>query len=111
MDKFEDAWAGNNKESIIECDYDATLGPNTQYDFYYCPGTDGSTGAVGAAPTQEFVESFEKAGGGQIDWTPWHGENVTTTPPWDQLEPRFAASVLYPGCTWKGKTLDMSVQP
>ena len=31
-------------------------------------------------------------------------------PPYDQLEPRFAATVLYPGCTWKGQTLDMSVQ-
>jgi len=109
VDDYAQAWKGGNKESIIECRYNANLGPNTQFDFYYSPSTDGSTGACGPAPTQELVESYEKKDGTKIDWTPWHG-TTTTPPPYDQLEPRFAATVLYPGCTWKGKTLDMSVQ-
>lgn len=110
MDNYADAWAGNNSESIIQCGYDANLGPNTQFDFYYTPSTDGSTGACGAAPTQELVESYEKKDGSKVDWSPWHADDVTVTPPWKELEPRFAASIMYPGCTWKGKKLDMSVQ-
>ncbi len=108
MPKYADAWKGGNIESIIEYRYNAQLGPNTQFDFYYTPSTDGSTGACGGAPTQELVESYEKADGTEMDWTPWHG-TTTTPPPYDQLEPRFAATILYPGCTWKGITLDMSV--
>ncbi len=107
--KYSDAWAGGNKESIIECRYNAQLGPNTQFDAYYTPSTDGSTAACGPAPTQELVESYEKADGSKVDWSPWHG-TTTTPPPYDELEPRFAATVLYPGCKWKGLTLDMSVQ-
>ena len=40
--------------------------------------------------------------GEKIDWTPWHGI-TDETPPYDQLEPRFAATVIYRGCTWKGE--------
>lgn len=108
VDSYIAATAGGNKESIIECRYDAQLGPNTQYDYYYSPATD-NPGACGPAPTQELVECYEKADGSKVDWTPWHG-TTNEVPPYDQLEPRFAATVLYPGCTWKGQTLDMSVQ-
>lgn len=44
----------------------------------------------------------------KIDWTPWHGI-TDETPPYDQLEPRFAATVIYRGCTWKGKKMDCSL--
>ena len=109
VENYDQAWKGGNKESIIEYRYNAQLGPNTQFDFYYTPSTDGSTGACGGAPTQELVESYEKKDGSKMDWTPWHG-TTTTPPPYGELEPRFAATVLYPGCTWKDITLDMSVQ-
>lgn len=109
VDNYAQAWKGGNKESIIECRYNAQLGPNTQFDAYYCPSTDGSTAACGPAPTQELVESYESATGAPVDWSAWHA-TTTTPPPYDKLEPRFAATVLYPGCTWKGQTLDMSVQ-
>lgn len=109
VDDYAQAWKGGNKEAIIVCRYNAQLGPNTQFDAYYAPSTDGSTAACGPAPTQELVESYEKADGSKVDWTPWHG-TTREVPPYDQLEPRFAATVLYPGCSWKGLTLDMSVQ-
>lgn len=108
MTTYTAATAGGNKESIIECRYDALQGPNTQYDYYYSPETE-NNGACGPAPTQELVECYEKADGSKVDWTPWHG-TTTTPPPYDQLEPRFAATVFYPGCTWKGQTLNMSVE-
>lgn len=107
-DKYSDAWAGNNKESILEFAYDKDSGPNHSFDQYYVPKCDGyEFGALGT-PTQEMVECYEDKNGKKVDWTPWHG-TTTVAPPYDQLEPRFAATVLYRGAEWKGKVMDCSV--
>lgn len=71
----------------------------------FCDGFE--FGALGT-PTQEMVESYEKSDGTTIDWSPWHA-STTATPPYDQLEPRFKATVIYHGSVWKGKTMDCSV--
>jgi len=107
VDDYGQAWKGNNKESILEFNYTQT-GPNHSFDQYYVPFSDGyEFGALGT-PTQEMVESYEKADGTTIDWTPWHTK-TTTALPYDQLEPRFKATVIYKGSTWKGKVMDCSV--
>ena len=36
----------------------------------------------------------------------WHYHQRTS---FDQLEPRFAATIIYRGCTWKGRVMDCSV--
>ena len=54
------------------------------------------------------VESYEYANGGFPDWTEWHG-TTTKTPPYEQLEPRFHASILYNGAEWKGRTIESYV--
>ena len=51
------------------------------------------------------VESYELAAGGFPDWTPWHG-TTTQEPPYELLEPRFQASVLYNGAKWKGRRIE-----
>ena len=68
------------------------------------------TGGFGT-PTQEMVESYEYAdGSGFPDWSAWHtAEGTTTTPPYDKLEPRFKATILYNGATWKGRTIESFV--
>ena len=106
---YAQAWKGDNSESILQFSYNRTLGPNTQFDANYAPSTDKSTASCGPAPTQELVESYEKKDGTKMDWTPWHG-TTQTPPPYDQLEPRFAATVIYPGSMWKGLKMDCSVQ-
>lgn len=109
---YEQAWAGGNKESILEFAYNTknpSIGPSTSFDANYAPSTDGSTASCGPAPSQELVESYETKDGKKVDWTKWHS-STTEYPPYDQLEPRFAATVLYPGCQWKGITLDLSIQ-
>lgn len=107
VDDYAQAWKGNNKESILEFNY-TQLGPNHTFDQYYVPFCDGyEFGALGT-PTQEMVEAYEKTDGTKIDWTPWHGK-TTTSPPYDQLEPRFKATIIYKGATWKGKVMDCSV--
>ena len=98
-----------NKEAIIQYQFDRANDVTHSYDFYYTPGGDFSinkeTGGGYGTPTQEMVESYELATGGFPDWTPWH-EVTTETPPYADLEPRFHASVLYNGASWKGRKIE-----
>ena len=54
------------------------------------------------------MESYEYAdGSGLPDWSPWHtAEGTDQNPPYELLEPRFQASVLYNGAKWKGRTIE-----
>ncbi len=97
-----------NTEAILDYAYQAgKLDHN--FDYYFSPGGDGSIYARGlATPTQEMVELYEYAdGSGAVDWSPWHVAGGTlATPPYEKLEPRFAASILYNGAPWKGRTIE-----
>ena len=102
------ASAGNN-ETILQYLFDRSQSVTHSFDFYYTPGGDytlnGESGGGYGTPTQEMVESYEYAKGGFPDWTEWHG-TTTKTPPYAELEPRFHATVLYNGATWKGRTIE-----
>lgn len=100
---------GGNAESILEYSYLLT-GPNHSYDKYYATyGESQNTGGMGV-PTQEMVEQYEKKGGGVVDWSTWHTERGTTVrPPYEDLEPRFHASIIYNGSKWKGNVMENSV--
>lgn len=105
---YADAWKGHNKEAIIEFDYNKDSGPNHSFDQYYVPQCDGyDFGGLGT-PTQEMVEAYETKDGKTVDWSKWHTK-TTEVPPYANLEPRFAATIIYAGCTWKGKKMDCSV--
>lgn len=41
VDNYADAWKGNNKEAILEFDYNKDSGPNHTFDQYYVPQCDG----------------------------------------------------------------------
>lgn len=110
--EYADAWKGSNAEAIIQVLYNQVSGPNHIFDKSYCPygdylasGADENGGCAG--PTQEMVEAYEAADGSVVDWSPWH-QKTTQTPPYDQLEPRFHATVLYNGATWKGAVMDIT---
>ena len=100
--------AGNN-EAILQYQFDRAQSVTHSFDFYYTPGGDfalhGEPGGGYGTPTQEMVESYEYAKGGFPDWTEWHG-STTKTPPYEQLEPRFHASILYNGADWKGRKIE-----
>lgn len=101
--------ANGNKEAIIDFQF---ASPNIvhQMDELFAPGGDNGNSAkvTLAGPTQEMVELYELKGGGYPDWSQWHG-TTTKTPPYDQLEPRFQASVLYNGAMWKGRKIESFV--
>lgn len=108
-DEYEDAWKGGNSESILEYNYLLT-GPNHTFDKAYATYGEIENQGGSGTPTQEMVEAYEKADGTQVDWSPWHVEGGTTTPPpYDELEPRFHATVIYNGSDWMGKTMENSV--
>ena len=101
---FGSYFTNNNKEAVLEFQYSY---PNLthNFDLITSPGGDYTGFGGDVEPTQELVESYEMAGGGAVDWSAWHATNVTATPPWESLEPRFQATVLYNGSSWKGHTI------
>ena len=113
---YSNAFKAGSKEAILQYCYDKSSTVTHDFDGYMVPGGDKAldgnsmTGGFGT-PTQEMVESYEYAdGSGFPDWSAWHtAEGTTTTPPYDKLEPRFKATILYNGATWKGRTLQLYV--
>jgi len=107
---YADAFKSGNSEAIIQYSYDKRVFTHN-YDFYYAPGGDKEGSGAYGTPPQEMVESYELAGtGGFPDWSEWHNTSGTTeTPPYEDLEPRFQASVLYNGASWKGRTIEAFV--
>lgn len=101
--------SAGNKEAILQYQFMRSENVKHNFDFYYTPGGDyylrGEAGGGYGTPTQEMVESYELATGGYPDWTPWHS-TTSQTPPYELLEPRFQASVLYNGAQWKGRTIE-----
>ena len=98
-----------NPETILQFSFSYADNVTHEFDFYYTPGGDyklvGQQGGGYGTPTQEMVESYELATGGLPDWSPWHG-TTTAQPPYEKLEPRFQATILYNGAPWKGRRIE-----
>ncbi|MGM9752888.1 MAG: RagB/SusD family nutrient uptake outer membrane protein [Candidatus Cryptobacteroides sp.] len=110
-DNYADSYTvDGNKEAILQYYFSLGDGVTHSFNFYYTPGGDytieNQVGGAYAVPTQEMVESYELATGGFPDWSPWHTSDVTVTPPYEQLEPRFQATILYNGSKWKNRTIE-----
>ncbi|MGN1225858.1 MAG: RagB/SusD family nutrient uptake outer membrane protein [Candidatus Cryptobacteroides sp.] len=110
-DNYADSYTvGGNKEAILQYFFSLSDGVTHSFNFYYTPGGDytieNQVGGGYAVPTQEMVESYELAAGGFPDWSPWHADDVTATPPYADLEPRFQATILYNGASWKNRTIE-----
>jgi hypothetical protein len=113
-DAYSKSIAAGNTEAILQYNFDRASDVTHSFDFYYTPGGDytlfGEAGGGYGTPTQEMVESYEYAdGSGFPDWEPWHG-STTETPPYEKLEPRFHATVLYNGSSWKGRKIEPYVK-
>ena len=107
---FKTTVAAGNPETVFQYSWSLSDNVTHDFDFYYTPGGDysiiGQIGGGYGTPTQEMVESYEYATGGFPDWSPWHGAATTTDPPYALLEPRFQATILYNGASWKGRTIE-----
>lgn len=103
--------AEGNRETILQYTFDITNDNVHTFNFYYTPGGDfvvnDSKGGGYAVPTQEMVESYELAKGGFPNWAPWHTSSGTTAePPYQSLEPRFQATILFNGSPWKDRIIE-----
>ena len=109
-DGYAKPLAEGNSEAILQYSFDLTNGLTHSFNFYYTPGGDytvnSATGGGYGVPTQEMVECYEYATGGKPDWSPWHAGTTSDNPPYEQLEPRFQATILYNGASWKGRTIE-----
>ncbi len=112
-DSYGKSIPNGNNEAILQYLYSYADGITHSIDYYYTPGGDYSlfqqTGGGYGTPTQEMVEAYEYSYGGTPDWSAWHAQGVTDTPPYADLEPRFHATILYNGATWKGRTIETFV--
>lgn len=94
----------DSKEGVLTYRFGGTLGHT--FHKLYCPKGDKSEGVIGiAGPTLEIVDSYRMKDGSKFDWdNPEHAAN-----PYMNREPRFYASILYNGATWKGRTIETFV--
>jgi hypothetical protein len=104
---FKSYFDNGNKESILEFRYKLPA-PYHSFDRDFAPGGDWANNGGSACPTQEMVEEYELATGGKADWSKWHSKTAET-PPYSLLEPRFHASVLYNGASWKNRKIETFV--
>lgn len=92
-----------NKEIILATYF---LKPDYMHNFdkYFTPSGEGSK-VTYAVPTNELVDNYDMADGTRFDWNnPTHKSN-----PYANREPRFYASILYNGATWKGRAVETFV--
>lgn len=69
-------------------------------------GPNGYHNWAGNAPIQNFVDDYQMMDGSKFDWAnPAHASS-----PYDNRDPRFYASILYDGATWKPRTSDVATK-
>jgi hypothetical protein len=92
----------NTKEAIFKLDY---LMPQLthNYDLGFAPPGDNKANClVYGVPTAELVNEFEMSDGSKFSWS----NTTQAANPYINREPRFYASILYNGASWKGRTLN-----
>ena len=98
MDNYEDVFKiAGNKEIIFSIAYKIPDMPH-YFDRYFAP--DGKQGIRRAVPTSELVDSYDMA-----DGTPFSWSGSMAKDPYVGREPRFYASIIYNGATWKEKKI------
>ena len=98
MDEYKDVFkVAGNKEIIFSIAYKIPDMPH-YFDRYFAP--DGKQGIRRAVPTSELVDSYDMA-----DGTPFSWSGSMAKDPYVGREPRFYASIIYNGATWKEKTI------
>jgi len=92
----------NTKEALFKLDY---VNPQLthNYDLGFAPAGDiPGQGLVYGVPTAELVNEFEMNDGTKFSWQ----NSTMAAKPYVNREPRFYATILYNGATWKGRTID-----
>ncbi|MCQ2158298.1 MAG: RagB/SusD family nutrient uptake outer membrane protein [Bacteroidales bacterium] len=93
-------------ENLIAVSFTSDGKMNHRADTFFRPIGDRSRhgnkdiyGVIG--PTSELVDSYEMADGTPFDWTTFGDD------PYTGREPRFYASIIYNGCKWEDRTIEL----
>lgn len=76
------------------------------YDWKAAGTTEGSVGAA-VTPTDEYASSFDIKVNGTYQPFNWEDLSKYNNKPFDNREPRFYASILYNGASWKERTIEL----
>ncbi|QJB29829.1 RagB/SusD family nutrient uptake outer membrane protein [Chitinophaga oryzae] len=99
---YAKAFSNNNSKEAIFALYYQRPGVTHQLDFYFAPPADVAGGGATGVPTAELVNEYEMADGRKFSWS----EADMKADPYAGREPRFYASVIYNGASWKGRTIN-----
>ena len=69
-------------------------------------GPNGYHNWAGNAPIQNFVDDYEMMDGSKFSWS----NSTHSASPYDNRDPRFYASLMYDGSTWKPRTADVAAK-
>ncbi|MDF2189631.1 RagB/SusD family nutrient uptake outer membrane protein [Paraflavitalea sp. CAU 1676] len=92
----------NTKEAIFKIDF---LAPQLTHNFdlgFAPPGDAPGQCLVYGVPTAELVNEFEMNDGSKFSWS----NTTQAANPYTNREPRFYASILYNGASWKNRTIN-----
>lgn len=92
----------NTKESIFKIDF---IAPQLTHNLdlgFAPPGDAPGQCLVYGVPTAELVNEFEMNDGSKFSWS----NSTQASNPYANREPRFYASILYNGASWKGRTIN-----
>ncbi|MBP3202574.1 MAG: RagB/SusD family nutrient uptake outer membrane protein [Bacteroidales bacterium] len=104
-----------NSELILPVYYQQGNGGSSyrQHNFnsYFCPPADGkaynvSVGAA-ATPTDEYAGMFDIKVGDSYEAFSWDNLARYNNQPFQNRDPRFYASILYTGATWRGREIQI----
>lgn len=106
----------DNSELILPVYYQKGLNlKQHSFDTYFCPPYDAFpiTGSANfgasATPSDEYASSFDIKVGEAYQTFDWSKLTTYGNAPFDKREPRFYASILYNGASWKGRSLELYV--
>lgn len=91
----------NSKESLLTIQY-MKPGVVHELDRTFCPPADVSGALVAGVPTAELADEFEMADGSRFSWN----NPAMAGDPYASREPRFYATILYNGSSWKNRTMN-----
>ncbi len=105
----------NNSELILPVYFQQGVGlKQHSFDGTYGPpgdglliGKDNNTVGAAATPSDEYASSFDIKVGDTWEAFDWSKLATYGNAPWTNREPRFYASILYNGATWKSRTIQL----
>jgi len=92
----------NTKEAIFKLDF---VAPQVTHNFdlgFAPPGDAPGQCLVYGVPTAELVDEYEMSDGSKFSWS----DPAMAANPYSNREPRFYASILYNGASWKDRTIN-----